>query len=54
MQNTFSQKVIMTIAAGFAAACLFWLFRHVVEEALWETSDEGWRQSLKGGTRERH
>ena len=52
MQNTFSHKVIMSIFAGFVAASLFWLFRHVVEEALWETSDAGWRQSLKGGTRE--
>lgn len=48
MQNTFSQKILMTIAAGFCAACLFWMFRHFVEQALFETSDAGWRESLKG------
>lgn len=27
-------------------ACLFWAFRHIIQEALWETSDAGWKQSL--------
>ncbi len=40
------------MAAGFAAACLFWTFRHIVQEAFWASSNEGWRDSLKGSTAE--
>jgi hypothetical protein len=46
MNATFSQKFLLMIAAGFAAACLFWVFRHIVQQALWETSDAGWKESL--------
>ena len=46
MSTTFTQKFLMMIAAGFAAACLFWVYRHIVNQALWETSDEGWKESL--------
>jgi hypothetical protein len=46
MSHTFSHKLLLMIAAGFAAACLFWVFRHFVEQALWETSDAGWKESL--------
>ena len=46
MSSTFSQKLLLMIAAGFAAACLFWVFRHIVQQALWETSDAGWKESL--------
>jgi hypothetical protein len=46
MSSTFSQKFLLMIAAGFAAACLLWAFRHIVQQALWETSDAGWKQSL--------
>jgi hypothetical protein len=42
----------MMITAGFAAACLFWVFRHFVQEALYESSDAGWKSSLHGGTAE--
>lgn len=34
------------IFAGFVAACLLWGFRHIIQQALWETSDAGWKQSL--------
>ena len=54
MQSTFTHKFLMMIFAGFAAACVFWAFRHFVQEALYETSNEGWRDSLKGGTAEKH
>lgn len=47
MSNTFSHKFLLMIAAGFAAACLFWVFRHFVEQALWETSDAGYQESLR-------
>ena len=48
MSSTFTHKFLLMIMAGFAAACLFWVFRHIVQEALWETSDAGWKQSLNG------
>ncbi len=41
------------IAAGFAAACLFWAFRHIVQEAFYESSSEGWKDSLHGSTAEK-
>jgi hypothetical protein len=46
MSSTFSQKFLLMVAAGFVAACLLWAFRHIVQQALWETSDAGWKQSL--------
>ena len=46
MSNTFSQKFLLMVAAGFAAACLLWVFRHIVEQAMWETSDAGWKEGL--------
>ncbi len=50
LQSTFTQKFLMMIFAGFCAACLFWMFRHFIEEALWESSDAGYKQSLHGKT----
>ena len=46
MSSTFTHKLLLMILAGFAAACLFWVFRHIVQEALFESSDAGWKQSL--------
>ena len=46
MSSTFTHKFLMMILAGFAAACLLWMFRHIIQEALFETSDAGWKQSL--------
>lgn len=46
LQNTFAQKVVMTIAAGFAAACLLWVFRHIVDQAFYE-SNEGWKDMFR-------
>lgn len=48
MQSTFFQKVGMSVISGFFAACLWWAMEHVVLEAMWETSDAGWKQSLYG------
>jgi hypothetical protein len=45
LQQTFFQKVFLTIMSGFAAACLLYLFRHIVSEAIWENS-AGWKESL--------
>jgi len=53
VQSTFTHKFLMMVFAGFAAACLFWAFRHIVQEAFYETSNDGWRDSLKGGTAEK-
>jgi hypothetical protein len=49
LQQTFIQKVFLTILAGFAAACILYLFRHIVREAIWENS-EGWKESLYKST----
>ena len=46
MASTFTHKLILMILAGFVAACLLWMFRHIIQQALWETSDAGWKQSL--------
>jgi|GEM_PF-1703388 len=45
MQNTFTHKLIMTGMAGFAAACMLYAFRHIVQQAFYE-SNEGWKKSL--------
>jgi hypothetical protein len=50
MESTFFQKVALTVIYGFFAACLLWAMEHIVFEAMWETSNEGWKQSLHGGT----
>jgi len=51
MQHTFTHKVLMCLISGFGAACLFWVFRHFVQEAIWE-SGAGWKESLRGETME--
>ncbi|HWB61206.1 MAG TPA: hypothetical protein VG733_17120 [Chthoniobacteraceae bacterium] len=48
MQATFVQKFLLTIVMAFFSACLLWGLRHIVLEAMWETSDAGWKQSLYG------
>ena len=45
MGNSFLQKFMLMIAAGFVAACMIYLFRHIVQQAIWE-SGEGWQESL--------
>jgi len=46
LQQTFTQKLLLTIISGFAAACLLWVFRHIVERAFYE-SNEGWKDMYK-------
>ena len=46
--NSFTQKVLMMIFAGFAAACLLYAYRHIVQQAFYE-SNEGWKESLYHG-----
>jgi len=53
VSSTFTHKFIMMVLAGFAAACLLWGFRHIVQEAFYESSNEGWKDSLHGGTAEK-
>lgn len=48
MNQTFTQKFFFTVSMGFVAACLFWVYQHIVARAIYETSDEGYRDSLKG------
>jgi hypothetical protein len=52
VQQTFTQKFLLMVIAGFAAACLFWVFRHIVQEAFYESSNAGWKDSLHGSTSE--
>jgi hypothetical protein len=52
MQSTFTHKVLMCMISGFAAASLFWVFRHFVQQAFWE-SGEGWKDSLSVSSAER-
>lgn len=52
MQGTTTQNFLLMIFCGFVAACFLWMFRHVVQEAFYESSNEGWRSSLKGSTAE--
>lgn len=46
LQGTFTQKLLLVIIAGFAAACLLWVMRHIVERAFYE-SNEGWKDMYK-------
>lgn len=43
MHNSFTQQVLTTVFLGFAAACLLWMMRHVVEPAFDETG-AGWHK----------
>jgi hypothetical protein len=45
LQQTFTQKLFLMIAAGFVAAILLYGLRHVVRQSFWETG-EGWKESL--------
>ena len=46
LQQTFVQKVLATLFAGFIAACFLWVFRHIVDQAFYE-SNEGWKDMYK-------
>jgi hypothetical protein len=48
MQATFFQKFWLTLIMAFFSACLVWGLQHIVFEAMWETSNAGWKQSLYG------
>ena len=43
--STFTHKFLMSVFCGFAAACLLYAFRHIVQQAFYE-SNEGWKKSL--------
>jgi hypothetical protein len=45
LQQTFFQKFLLMIMAGFFAACLLYGFRHIIRQSFWETG-EGWKESL--------
>ena len=46
MGNSFSQKFMLMIFAGFVAAGILYIFRHVVNQAMWESGD-GWHESMR-------
>ena len=52
LEGTFTQKLLLMIFVGFFAACGLWGFRHIIQEAFYETSNAGWRDSLRGSTGE--
>lgn len=49
LQSTFTQKFLMMILLGFFAACLIYFYRHIVQQAFYE-SNEGWKKSLYDST----
>jgi hypothetical protein len=53
LQHTFMQKVFSMIIAGFFAACLLWVFRHIVQRAFYE-SNEGWKDMFNKPTPAKH
>jgi hypothetical protein len=42
MNSSFIQRFLGTVFAGFAAACLLWFVRHIVERAIYENG-AGWK-----------
>jgi hypothetical protein len=46
MDHGFFRSLLLTLLLAFCAASLFWLFRHLVERAFYETG-AGWRESLE-------
>ena len=46
MFDAFIRKLTMVILAGLVAASLLWGFKHIVNQALWESGD-GWREIYK-------
>ena len=46
MSNSFAQKFMLMVFAGMVAAGVLYIFRHVVQQAMWETGD-GWYESMK-------
>ena len=49
LQQTFLQKVMLTVICGFFAACLLWMFRNIIERAFYETGD-GWKDIFTRST----
>ena len=47
LQQTFFQKLMLMVFAGFFAASMLWVFRHIVAQSFWETG-AGWKESLYG------
>ena len=47
MRDSFSRKLVLVILAAFAAACLLYFYRHFIQEAIYENSNEGWREMFK-------
>ena len=45
MGNSFLQKFMLMVVAGLVAAGMIYLFRHIVQQAIWE-SGEGWQETL--------
>lgn len=43
MRNSFTQKFLLVVFAGFCAACLIWFFRNIIETSFRE-SGAGWRE----------
>ncbi|MGV3533184.1 MAG: hypothetical protein ACO1QR_12500 [Chthoniobacteraceae bacterium] len=43
MHNSFIQRFLLMVFAGFCAACLLWVFKNIVETSFRE-SGSGWRE----------
>lgn len=46
MPHSFTQRFLLMVAAGFAAAVLFWFFRHVIQSSM-DESGQDWRKMYK-------
>ncbi len=46
MQNTITNKILMMILMGFCAACLLYVYRHIINQAIHESGD-GWKDMYK-------
>ena len=44
MRDSFTHKFLMTIFAAFVSAGLLYFYRHVVQKAIYETSDAGYME----------
>ena len=52
MQMTFLQKIVLTIVAGFCAACLVSFYKNMVEKADYELN-QSWRNTSGQSTTHR-
>ena len=53
MRDSFTHKFLLTLMAAFAAAGLIYVYRHVIQTAIHETSNEGWLEMDRARAKEK-